>query len=140
MTSEFNRTRSGFKKFLSTVQNTASSSPSSPSASHKVIAPHSSKFYTLPSPSSPAMVEKKGWLKLYSGKFVSSWSARWIVLAGEQLFYYASQDESKQASGQIFLPGNTIIEHPYNANEPLKFVFEISSGELLTDCVFTNNI
>lgn len=83
-----------------------------------------------PSPSSTALQQqesiKSGWLKKQGG-IVKSWHSRWFTLKGDQLYYYANQDESKPL-GTIFLPGNKVVDVPNNPSEPDKFIFEVVPG------------
>ena len=60
---------------------------------------------------------------------VKSWHRRWFVLNGDCLFYFAKEDDLK-ALGTIFLPGNKIIQHPANPDEPDKFLMEIVPGRI----------
>lgn len=67
---------------------------------------------------------KSGWLQKQGG-VVKSWHRRWFTIKGDYMYYYATVDEVKAPLGVIFLPGSRVVEHPFNANEPGKFVFEI---------------
>lgn len=58
---------------------------------------------------------------------MKKWQRRWFVLNGECLFYFAKEDDLKTL-GSIFLPGNKVIRHEFDAQEPEKFLFEIVSG------------
>ncbi|XP_063775952.1 rho GTPase-activating protein 24 isoform X1 [Pseudophryne corroboree] len=69
---------------------------------------------------------KCGWLRKQGG-FVKTWHTRWFVLKGEQLCYFKDEDEMKPL-GTIFLPGNRVVEHPYNEESPGKFLFEVIPG------------
>ncbi|XP_077157102.1 rho GTPase-activating protein 24 isoform X1 [Paroedura picta] len=69
---------------------------------------------------------KRGWLRKQGG-FVKTWHTRWFVLKGEQLCYFKDEDETKPL-GTILLPGNRVIEHPYNDESPGKFLFEVIPG------------
>ncbi|XP_060103077.1 rho GTPase-activating protein 24 isoform X1 [Heteronotia binoei] len=69
---------------------------------------------------------KCGWLRKQGG-FVKTWHTRWFVLKGERLYYFKDEDETKPL-GTIFLPGNRVIEHPYNDESPGKFLFEVIPG------------
>ncbi|XP_074010515.1 rho GTPase-activating protein 24 isoform X2 [Numenius arquata] len=69
---------------------------------------------------------KCGWLRKQGG-FVKTWHTRWFVLKGDQLYYFKDEDETKPL-GTIFLPGNRVIEHPGNEENPGKFLFEVIPG------------
>ena len=69
---------------------------------------------------------KTGWLRKEGG-LIKSWHLRWFTLKGDQLYYFAKDDDSKPL-GSIFLPGNRVVEQPFNAAEPEKFMFEIIPG------------
>ena len=70
-----------------------------------------------------------GWLKKQGG-IVKSWHTRWFTIKGDQIYYFATDDETKPPLGTIFLPGNKVTEVPLNPNEPDKFLFEIVPGKL----------
>uniref|UniRef100_A0A8C9A606 Rho GTPase-activating protein 24 n=1 Tax=Prolemur simus TaxID=1328070 RepID=A0A8C9A606_PROSS len=67
-----------------------------------------------------------GWLRKQGG-FVKTWHTRWFVLKGDQLYYFKDEDETKPL-GTIFLPGNKVVEHPCNEENPGKFLFEVVPG------------
>nr|XP_021528915.1 rho GTPase-activating protein 24 [Aotus nancymaae] len=69
---------------------------------------------------------KCGWLRKQGG-FVKTWHTRWFVLKGDQLYYFKDEDETKPL-GTIFLPGNKVLEHPCNEENPGKFLFEVVPG------------
>ncbi|XP_012626365.1 rho GTPase-activating protein 24 isoform X1 [Microcebus murinus] len=69
---------------------------------------------------------KCGWLRKQGG-FVKTWHTRWFVLKGDQLCYFKDEDETKPL-GTIFLPGNKVLEHPCNEENPGKFLFEVVAG------------
>ncbi|XP_055967366.1 rho GTPase-activating protein 24 isoform X1 [Sorex fumeus] len=69
---------------------------------------------------------KCGWLRKQGG-FVKTWHTRWFVLKGDQLYYFKDEDETKPL-GTIFLPGNKVVEHPCNEENPGKFLFEVIPG------------
>ena len=69
---------------------------------------------------------KSGWLRKQGG-MVKSWHRRWFVLNGNCLFYFAREDDIKTL-GNLYLPGNKIIQHPANPDEPDKFLMEIVPG------------
>ncbi|XP_060237018.1 rho GTPase-activating protein 24 isoform X1 [Meriones unguiculatus] len=69
---------------------------------------------------------KCGWLRKQGG-FVKTWHTRWFVLKGDQLYYFKDEEETKPL-GTIFLPGNKVIEHPCNEENPGKFLFEVVPG------------
>lgn len=66
----------------------------------------------------------KGWLKRQSvGLMKSSWQCRWFVLFGDHLSYYSSDDDSKPHLGRIYLPGHSLVEHPFGSQQ--KYIFEL---------------
>ena len=69
---------------------------------------------------------KKGWLQKQGG-VMKNWQRRWFVLNGDCLFYFA-RDDDVRTLGSIFLPGNKVVRHDFDAQEPDKFLFEIVSG------------
>ncbi|XP_073897931.1 rho GTPase-activating protein 24 isoform X2 [Castor canadensis] len=69
---------------------------------------------------------KCGWLRKQGG-FVKTWHTRWFVLKGDQLYYFKDEDETKPL-GTIFLPGNKVLEHSCNEENPGKFLFEVVPG------------
>lgn len=71
---------------------------------------------------------KTGWLRKQGG-MVKSWHRRWFVLNGDCLFYFAKEDDLRPL-GTIYLPGNKIIQHPSNPDEPDKFLLEIVPGKV----------
>ncbi|XP_077999313.1 rho GTPase-activating protein 24-like [Glandiceps talaboti] len=68
-----------------------------------------------------------GWLKKQGG-MVKNWQKRWFVLVGDELKYFTKDDENKQM-GTIYLIGKRVTVHPYNADEPNKYLLEILPGE-----------
>ena len=58
---------------------------------------------------------------------MKNWQRRWFVLNGDCLFYFA-RDDDVRTLGSIFLPGNKVVRHDFDAQEPDKFLFEIVSG------------
>ena len=60
---------------------------------------------------------------------MKNWQRRWFVLNGDCLFYFAKDDDVRTL-GSIFLPGNKVVRHEFDAQEPDKFLFEIVSGIL----------
>lgn len=70
---------------------------------------------------------KKGWLRKHGG-MVQKWQRRWFVLNGDCLFYFAKDDDLRPL-GSIFLPGNKVVRHEFNADDPDKFLFEVVSGK-----------
>ena len=69
---------------------------------------------------------KSGWLRKQGGA-LKSWQRRWFVLNGDLLFYFAKDDDLRPL-GSIFLPGNKVIRHEFDAQDPEKFLFEVVSG------------
>lgn len=74
-----------------------------------------------------ARQHKCGWLRKQGG-MVKSWHRRWFVLNGDYLFYFAKEDDVRPL-GMICLPGNKIIQHQANPEEPDKFLFELMPGK-----------
>ncbi|XP_044538054.1 rho GTPase-activating protein 24 [Gracilinanus agilis] len=66
---------------------------------------------------------KCGWLQKQGG-FAKTWHTRWFVLKGDQLYYFKDKDETRPL-GTILLPGNKVVEHPYNEESPGQFLFEV---------------
>ncbi len=73
---------------------------------------------------------KTGWLRKQGG-MMKTWQRRWFTIKGDHMYYFSSEDESKTPLGWIFLPGNRVVEHPFNTNDADKFIFEILPGGLL---------
>jgi hypothetical protein len=69
---------------------------------------------------------KTGWLRKQGGNF-KTWNNRWFVIRGDQMYYYTKDDELKEL-GVIPLPGNKMVSHPHNIDEPGKFLFEVVAG------------
>jgi hypothetical protein len=49
------------------------------------------------------------------------------------MYYYTSEEESvigRPPLGSIFLPGNHVLELPFNPTDNEKFLFEIVSGKI----------
>lgn len=69
---------------------------------------------------------KSGWLRKQGGT-LRTWQRRWFVLNGDLLFYFAREDDLRPL-GSIFLPGNKVIRHEFDAQDPEKYLFEIVSG------------
>lgn len=59
---------------------------------------------------------------------MKNWQRRWFVLNGDCLFYFAKDDDLRTL-GSIFLPGNKVIRHEFDAQDPDKYLFEIVSGK-----------
>ena len=72
---------------------------------------------------------KGGWLRKHGG-MVQKWQRRWFVLNGDCLFYFAKDDDVRTL-GSIFLPGNKVVRHEFNADDPDKFLFEVVSGNFM---------
>ncbi|XP_052761702.1 rho GTPase-activating protein 24-like isoform X3 [Mya arenaria] len=70
---------------------------------------------------------KSGWLRKQGG-MVKTWHRRWFVLNGDYLFYFQKEDDVRPL-GMIYLPGNKIIQHPANPEEPDKFLLELIPAE-----------
>ncbi|XP_060067022.1 rho GTPase-activating protein 24-like [Ylistrum balloti] len=68
-------------------------------------------------------IRKCGWLRKQGG-MVKTWHRRWFCLNGDCLFYFSKEDDLR-ALGSIFLPGNRVVEHPFNPDDPEKFLLEI---------------
>ena len=77
-------------------------------------------------PRGPHQHLKSGWLRKQGGA-LKNWQRRWFVLNGDCLFYFAKDDDLRPL-GSIFLPGNKVIRHEFDAQEPEKFLFEVVSG------------
>lgn len=60
---------------------------------------------------------------------VKTWHRRWFCLNGDCLFYFSKEDDLK-ALGSIFLPGNRVVEHAFNPDDPDKFLLEIFPGSV----------
>ncbi|XP_064633160.1 rho GTPase-activating protein 24-like [Lineus longissimus] len=69
---------------------------------------------------------KAGFLRKQGGNF-KTWTNRWFVIRGDQMYYYAKDDEVKEL-GVIPLPGNKVVSHPHSMEEPGKYLFEILAG------------
>ncbi|XP_020843999.1 rho GTPase-activating protein 24 isoform X1 [Phascolarctos cinereus] len=67
-----------------------------------------------------------GWLRKQGG-LTKTWHTYWFVLKGDQLYYFKDKDETRPL-GTILLPGNKVIEHPYNEESPGQFLFEVVPG------------
>lgn len=78
-------------------------------------------------PGSSSTHLKKGWLRKQGGA-LKNWQRRWFVLNGDCLFYFA-RDDDLRTLGSIFLPGNKVIRHEFDAQDPDKYLFEIVSGK-----------
>ncbi|XP_052265586.1 rho GTPase-activating protein 24-like isoform X1 [Dreissena polymorpha] len=70
---------------------------------------------------------KCGWLRKQGG-MVKTWHRRWFVLNGDYLFYFQKEDDVRPL-GMISLPGNKIIQHPANPEDPDKFLLELIPEE-----------
>ncbi|XP_043914847.1 rho GTPase-activating protein 24 isoform X2 [Protopterus annectens] len=84
---------------------------------------------SVDSPKSSRMkqnVIKCGWLRKQGG-FVKTWHTRWFVLKEDQLYYFKDEEETKPL-GVIVLPGNKVVDHPCNGEDPGKFLFEVVPG------------
>ncbi len=68
-----------------------------------------------------------GYLKKQGGAF-KTWQRRWFVLAGDHLYYYNKEDDTRPL-GAIPLRNNKVEKHPHNPDDPGKFLFEILPGE-----------
>jgi len=76
---------------------------------------------------------KSGWLRKQGG-IVKSWQRRYCVMKGDYIYYYTSDEDcscGKPPLGSIFLPGNHVIEIPFNPADVEKFQFEIQTGLFL---------
>ncbi|XP_033737431.1 rho GTPase-activating protein 24-like isoform X2 [Pecten maximus] len=73
-------------------------------------------------------IRKCGWLRKQGG-MVKTWHRRWFCLNGDCLFYFSKEDDLK-ALGSIFLPGNRVVEHAFNPDDPDKFLLEIFPGSV----------
>ncbi|XP_045213906.1 rho GTPase-activating protein 24-like isoform X2 [Mercenaria mercenaria] len=98
-----------------------------PKISEKTSDPQVTQQWAEVSMSSPAgggrQTNKSGWLRKQGG-MVKSWHRRWFVLNADYLFYFAKEDDVRPL-GMIYLPGNKIIQHQANPEEPDKFLFEL---------------
>ncbi|XP_041452414.1 rho GTPase-activating protein 24-like isoform X4 [Lytechinus variegatus] len=65
----------------------------------------------------------RGWLKKQGGAF-RSWQRRYFKVAGDFMYYYTKEEDTR-ALGYIPLRGNVLKKHPYTAEEPGKYLFEI---------------
>ncbi|XP_072050458.1 rho GTPase-activating protein 22-like isoform X2 [Amphiura filiformis] len=68
-----------------------------------------------------------GYLKKQGGAF-RTWQRRWFVLAGEYLYYF-NKEEDTRPLGAIPLRNNKVEKHPHNPDDPSKFLFEILPGQ-----------
>ncbi|XP_060570718.1 rho GTPase-activating protein 22-like isoform X3 [Ruditapes philippinarum] len=84
---------------------------------------------SMSSPAAGGRQNKCGWLRKQGG-MVKSWHRRWFVLNADYLFYFAKEDDVRPL-GMIHLPGNKIIQHQANPEEPDKFLFELMPGSQL---------
>lgn len=118
--------------FRHIFRNQRSASTSVPNSGAYTI-PRESTATFYPSKFSPDSSPKreactmKGWLKRQSvGLMKSSWQCRWFVLFGDHLSYYSSDDDSKPHLGRIYLPGHSLVEHPFGSQQ--KYIFELQRG------------
>ncbi|XP_036382567.1 rho GTPase-activating protein 25 isoform X2 [Megalops cyprinoides] len=80
-------------------------------------------------PGSPRSAErplKTGWLKKQRS-IVKNWQQRYFVLRGHTLYYY-KDDKDNALQGHISLTSSQVNELPANADDPGKFLFEITPG------------
>lgn len=68
----------------------------------------------------------KGWLKKQGGPF-RIWQRRYFILVGDFMFYFA-KEEDQRPLGFIPLRGNKVEKHPFNPDEPGKYLFEVKPG------------
>ncbi|KYQ93024.1 pleckstrin (PH) domain-containing protein [Tieghemostelium lacteum] len=77
----------------STTPSPTSTSPvTSPITPHKTISPNIVSSSYSNTADDDFLGTKKGWLNVQSGKYISKWKGRWIVLSNDTLAIYKSQD------------------------------------------------
>ncbi|XP_071829026.1 rho GTPase-activating protein 24-like isoform X2 [Apostichopus japonicus] len=68
----------------------------------------------------------RGWLKKQGGPF-RIWQRRFFILVADYMFYFAKEDDQRPL-GYIPLRGNKVEKHPFNPEEPGKYLFEVKPG------------